>query len=230
MVAVLTWELPAGGRYNARNVPAKFLVLQRRLLSGDYQLAGAPGWLEHTRYDIVAKVNSPGQISEEQLKPLLQAMLVDRFSLRFHRELREFPGYSLIVGRSGAKFAANTSAQEPGLSISSNRVGAKMTATKMPITALSKQLGDTLGRTVADNTGLKGNFDFKLEWTPPETANATDPSIFTSLQEQLGLKFPDVFTAVREQLGLKLDAVRKTPAGGNRDRQNGTGVGELKAG
>ena len=179
----------------------------------DYQLArrARSGWTT-PGYDIAAKINSPGQIGEEQLRPQLQAMLVERFSLRFHRETREFPGYSLVVGKSGPKFAASTNSQEPRLSISSNRAGAKMTATRMPITALAKQLGDTLGRTVTDNTKLKGDFDFKLEWTPPETANEPDPSVLTSLQEQLGLKFPDVFTAVQEQLGLKLDAVRKTPA------------------
>ena len=86
-----------------------------------------------------------------------------------------------------------------------------MIATKQPMSALARKLGDELGRAVTDNTGLKGNFDFKLEFTPPETADSPDPSIVTSAEQQLGLKFPTVFTAVKQQLGLKLIAVKKTP-------------------
>ena len=86
-----------------------------------------------------------------------------------------------------------------------------MTATRMPMSTLTKQLGESLGRPVADNTGLKGDFDFKLEWTPPETAVTADPSVLTVLREQPGLKFPAIFTAVQEQLGLKLEALKRMP-------------------
>ena len=62
--------------------------------------------------------------------------------------------------------------------------------------ALAKQLGDVAARTVIDDTGLKGDFDFKLAWSTSESADDTLPSIFI---------------AVQEQLGLKLNAVRKAP-------------------
>jgi uncharacterized protein (TIGR03435 family) len=86
-----------GGRYTARNVPAGFLVTEAFGVK-DYQIVGAPKWLNDERYDIAAKIDSPNQISQEQLKPLLQAMLVDRFRLKFHKEMREFPAYSLVPG------------------------------------------------------------------------------------------------------------------------------------
>ena len=203
-------ETPVGGRYNARNVTATFLLTEVFGVR-DYQIVGAPSWVSSERYDIAAKIDIPNQIGAEQLKPLLQAMLTDRFRLKFHMETRQSSGYSLLVGKSGPKFLANTSASAPGLSISSNRAGARMTATRMPMSTLTKQLGESLGRPVADNTGLKGDFDFKLEWTPPETAVTADPSVLTVLREQPGLKFPAIFTAVQEQLGLKLEALKRMP-------------------
>jgi uncharacterized protein (TIGR03435 family) len=199
-----------GGRYDAANIPVRFLITQAFGVQ-DYQVIGGPGWLAVQRYDIVAKLSGVDRIGEEQLRPLLQAMLADRFRLKFHSEKREFPGYSLDMGRGALKLTRGTVAETPNLSFSANRGEGTLIATKQPMSALARQLGNVLGRAVADNTGLRGDFDFKLQFTPPETADSPDPSILVSVEQQLGLKFPTVFTAVQEQLGLKLSAVKKTP-------------------
>jgi uncharacterized protein (TIGR03435 family) len=146
------------------------------------------------RYDIAAKAATPNQLSSEQLRPLLQALLVDRFKLKFHKEMKEFPTYSLVVGKNGAKFHQSAGGHAANLSVSSDNGRASMTGQSMPMSALAQHLAGMVGRTVADNTGLKGDFDFKLAWAPGDAASDA---------------LPDIFTAVQEQLGLKLDVVKK---------------------
>jgi uncharacterized protein (TIGR03435 family) len=108
-----------GGRYAARNVPVQFLVTEAFGIK-DFQIAGAPKWLNVDRYDIIAKAPSPNELSPEQLRPLLQAALVDRFKLKFHREMKEFPTYSLVVVKNGPKFHQSQGGHAPNLSVSSN--------------------------------------------------------------------------------------------------------------
>lgn len=181
-----------GGRYTARNVPAQFLVTEAFGIK-DFQIAGAPKWLNDERYDIVAKASTPNQLSQEQLRPLHQAMLVDRFKLKFHREMKEFPTYSLVVGKNGPKFRQSPAGHAPNLGVSSDNGRASMTGQRMPMSALAQQLAGMVGRTVTDNTGLKGDFDFRLAWAPGEASDA----------------LPDIFTALQEQLGLRLDIVKR---------------------
>ncbi len=89
-----------GGRYTARNVPAEFVVTEAFGIKG-FQIFGAPKWLKDERYDILAKADTANELSQEQRRPLLQALLVDRFKLKFHTEMKEFPAYSLVTGKSG---------------------------------------------------------------------------------------------------------------------------------
>ncbi len=185
-----------GGRYIARNAPAEFLVTEAFGVKG-FQLIGAPKWLKDERYDILAKADTANELGNEQLRPLLQAMLVDRFKLKFHTEMKEFPAYSLVVGKGGPKFETdNNILISASFNLSSNNGRATLTGRKMPMSALASHLTDMTGRTVIDNTGLKDNFDFKLNWTPSE---AVDDAL------------PTVFVAVQEQLGLKLNPIKKAP-------------------
>ena len=63
-----------------------------------------------------------------------------------------------------------------------------MTDINVSMTGLANFLDSELERPVIDKSGLKGGFDFKLEWSPDQTSDSTVPSIFTALQEQLGLR------------------------------------------
>jgi uncharacterized protein (TIGR03435 family) len=185
-----------GGRYTARNVPVMFLLTEAFGVKA-YQISGAPKWVDDARYDIVAKAGFSGQLTNEQLRPLLQAMLVDRFQMKFHKETKEFPVYSLVAGKSGPKVSANNNILvSESLNVSSNHGKATMTGRKVSMSDLAKHLGDMAGRTVIDNTGLKGDYDFKLDWA---TSDAVDDAL------------PSVFVAVQEQLGLKLVSVKKAP-------------------
>jgi uncharacterized protein (TIGR03435 family) len=194
-----------GGMFTAKNAPVKALIQQAYEVR-DFQIAGGPGWLDTARYDIVGKGDGSGP-SEDDLRKMtseqrndfkaqllmrLQALLADRFQLKIHRETKELQVYALTVGKGGSKIQTAKEDGSPGGSLTTRRGdGGKtdVSGTKVPIGSLIKLLSNLVGRTVLDQTGLKGDYDFKMTFAPDLAATETDgPSIFTALQEQLGLK------------------------------------------
>lgn len=176
------------GRFTARNMSLRLLIQLAWGLQ-ESQLAGGPKWLDQDRYDISATSGSPGKISDKALEPLLQALLVDRFKLKIHRETKELPVYSLVVRPSGQKLVENTSqAVNHHIDVSSSAELASFRATNTSMADLADALGRTLGRIVIDNTGLPEKFDFTLTFAPDQAAESSGPSLFTAIQEQLGLK------------------------------------------
>ncbi len=182
----------------------------------DNQISGGPKWIDSDRYDILAKAErsdsasaspDPAKLSEDEIRTIqsqvqqrLRVLLAERFSLVVHRETREAPVYALVVGKNGPKLQP---AQDD--STRSMRGGRGIiTAQNVPLQILTNLLVNQLGRPVVDQTGLKGGFDFKLEWTPdpglrgstgapggadaPAATDPSGPSLFTAIQEQLGLR------------------------------------------
>jgi uncharacterized protein (TIGR03435 family) len=150
---------------------------------------GLPGWAEEAHYDIRAKVTDADPIalttmSREQRRALMAAMLEDRFQLKVHPVTRELPVYDLIVTKGGPRFSETTREQHVEVHKS------EFTGTAVPIPGLASFLEELVGRSVVDKTGLKGAYDFHLQWEPDPSGadHDTFPSIFTALQEQLGLK------------------------------------------
>lgn len=170
-----------------------------------FQVLGGPAWLGTERYDIVAKTEN-SQVSDDDLWLLLQPLLMERFGLKFHRETKELPVYSLVVGTKGNRLSRPGAGEGPSVRVSSGSGGAKITATKMPLAKLAEMLGNQVGRTVLDRTGLNGDFDFKLEWSDEHEGPGS--SFVGGVQDLLGLSVPSIFTAVHEQLGLKLEAAK----------------------
>jgi len=200
------------GRYTARNVSALFLMTQAFGIK-TYQISSAPKWLDDDHYDISAKADSANQLSQDQLKPLLQAMLVDRFRLRFHKERREFPVYSLIVGKSGPKFSAdNNILVSESLNVSSNHGRATMTGRKMTMQGLAKQLGDVAGRTVVGYTGLTDALRFQSGLGDSGGAG-----------RYFAICLRGCSGATRAEAGFG----KKRSGGGRRHREHGKGLGEL---
>jgi bla regulator protein blaR1 len=183
----------------------------------DFQISGGPGWINSDRFDIVAKPErggsesvpvDPREVTEAQLRTewevlrqRLQTLLAERFQLTLHHEPKELPVYALVVGKNGSKLQESQS-KLPGRHIIMNR--GELSGEGAPLEFLVTVLSDQVGRPVIDRTGLKGNFDFKLQWTPdpgqpmggplspgveaPPPPDPNGPSIFTALQEQLGLR------------------------------------------
>ena len=194
-------QMAPGGRFVAKNVNVKFLIQQAYGVR-DFQITGGPGWIGSERFDVTAKAESGDNMTPDQLKPMLQALLADRFKLTLRRETKELPVYALVVAKNGPRLqqVEGGPSQPKGSQVRMGR--GLINAQAAPITLLATQLSNQIGRSVIDRTGLTGNYDFKLEWTPedgqpmalkggeesPQPVSGSGPSIFTAVQEQLGLK------------------------------------------
>jgi len=165
----------------------------------DYQVAGGPNWLDAEHYDIVAR--SPGPAKDAELELMLRTLLADRFQLAFHKESKLFPGYALMVAKKGFKL---TPVEDAGSHSTSSRKG-HLTAQRTSIARLAEFLANNLGMPVEDMTGLTGVFNFELDWTPDNTQAAAKPD------SEFAEPGPSLFTALQEQLGLRLET-RKIPA------------------
>lgn len=184
------------GRLNLSGVTLKMLIQQAWAISG-YRIYGGPSWLDSTRYNIAAKAaDGAGNLSLDQMRPMLRTLLTDRFRLAVHREEKELPLYRLVVSKNGPKLKESAVSGAP----QSRMATGQITDEKAGMDTLASQLGQQLGRFVVNQTGLKGDFDFHMEWTPdpgqnlggdsetPPPAGADGPSLFTALPQQLGLK------------------------------------------
>jgi uncharacterized protein (TIGR03435 family) len=176
----------------------------------DFQLSGGPGWIGTERYDIMAKperIESAAEppdvrnMTDEQRKTRdaiwkerVQALLAERFGLVIHKESKEEQIYVLSVAKGGPKMTAVTT---PGDRQGMNMNGGRVQGFAAPMEMLAQNLSGTVGRPVVDKTGLTAKYDWVLQWTPdgaapgpdgPQPAASAGPTIFTALQEQLGLK------------------------------------------
>lgn len=169
----------------------------------DSQLKGLPEWAESEHYDIEAKVDA-GTAAEwqkmtwkervRQEQPLSQALLADRCQFKGHQETRELPVYDLVIAKGGLKMK-EAPPNEPGWQgASTTPTTSTMKAHAIQVNTIANILSNTAGRMVVDKTGLGDKkFDFELKWTPDDRAGASNapdapPSVFTALEEQLGLK------------------------------------------
>jgi len=202
-------------QFTATNVTLQMLIRDAFGIQDD-QILGGPEWLTTDKYDIQAKIRRPTAEQTEKLDEnqrfripglRLQALLAERFKLVFHRETRNLPVYELIVGENGAKLQPST-ATSPTAGSDSKAEGRKvfvgpgqLRGQGIPLAVLVDVLGKQLGRSIVDRTGLTGNYDLTLEWpadenrssSPGKTQDASqtpaaESSLFTSIQEQLGLK------------------------------------------
>jgi len=189
-----------GGRFRAINIPIRLLIRTAYNLQDDQIVAG-PVWLDADRFDIIAKTEAGAPRSE--LLRTLQTLLRDRFKLVTRREPRELPVYALGLARSDRRLGASlrpnacerdqagrradATPNQPVCGSISTGVG-RLTLRAMPIALLVQYLSPVVSRVVIDQTELTGNFDVDLQWSP-ETVRTDDAlSVFTALQEQLGLK------------------------------------------
>lgn len=173
----------------------------------EFQLEGGPDWVNRSVYEVHAKISPPepeGHTLDEAARKAVQlreqqrvqSLLADRFDFKCHFTTKELPIYELVPTKSGAKLTATSAADEKRHSISSNGNGRKteLVATGVTLDELVRyELSGEVGRKVVDKTGLTGNYDITLTWMPAmaSTADAdaaSGPTIFTALEEQLGLK------------------------------------------
>lgn len=153
-----------------------------------FQMDGKPAGFDNDGFDINATTGTADELTQDTLRPLLQNLLADRFHLKVHWETREVPLYALVTEKGGAKFQPHGDAPGHGMNTRKQAHRIQMQGTDVPMTDLTTNLGNQLGRFVTDATGLPGRYDFVLHWDPNQQEDSTEPSLFTALHEQLGLK------------------------------------------
>ena len=161
-------------------------------IKSEDQISGRPEWAKSDHFDVRAKLSPEdaeiwqklsGEERNKQWHQLVRAILEDRFAMKFHVEKRVLAVYDLVVAKQGAKLKASAP-NENGLS---NYGPGKISAKSTQMISLVVNISGAVGRVVIDKTGLTGTYDFDLTWAPNDEPDAGS-SIYTALQDQLGLK------------------------------------------
>src|SRR5687767_12901061 len=189
-----TFRLRPGGRFEARAITIPLLLAQTHRIQLS-QIAGGPAWVSTRRFDIIA--NAPGNVELSQLPEMIEALLRDRFKFASHTELRKSPVLLLVKAPGNGPF--------PGLRPTQDCVAEPKAAATLPpcrttvtvamgrrISFKSAGIGSMLiahltreaKQLVMDRTGLMGSYDVDLAWS----SGPEGPSLFTAVQEQLGLQ------------------------------------------
>ncbi|HWF09546.1 MAG TPA: TIGR03435 family protein [Bryobacteraceae bacterium] len=215
---------PTPGRFVATNTPLRFIILYAYGLL-DHQLAAAPEWTWSTSIDITATYPAGSAPDDREVRAMVRNLLNERFGFKAHSETREMPAYALTLARkdgrlgprmnrsevdcakwtaekrptanAGGRSSVSPTGKRPACGMLASRrflTGGTRTAQQLAVT-----LQSMLGRPVVDQTGLAGAWDVDLQWTSDnnsETSQGDAPSIFTAVQEQLGLKLVPAKTSV----------------------------------
>jgi uncharacterized protein (TIGR03435 family) len=215
------FQMYPGGRFTASNC-SLWMLIHYAFQVQPYQITRAPSWIKSEHYDVDAK---PAETHPtDDVPPMLQVLLEDRFQLKYHWEAREQPGYDLVVMKPGklrASIVKGDCSNSDGLpkdaacgflpNSPGHTKGYNVTASD-----LAGGLSWLLSMPIADKTNLAGRYDVELRWTVESIevrSNASSeqdvPSIVTAIQEQLGLKLQPAKVPVRV---LVIDHIEKKPS------------------
>jgi uncharacterized protein (TIGR03435 family) len=197
------------GRFTTVNVDLK-AIIQWAYDLPQSRIVGGPSWLGSARWDVEATAENALDTQKDydpaaaraQKRQMVQALLADRFHIAVHEETRDLPIYNLVVARGGAKFLES---QADGTTVDRSRSSIRIEGGDDTVSLLAEALAETLGRVVIDKTGITGRYKLALAWTPDDTVAPPSssappdagPSIFTALQEQLGLRLEPAKGPVR---------------------------------
>jgi uncharacterized protein (TIGR03435 family) len=175
-----------------------------------HQISGAPAWVDSERYDTVGRSDTPGEPSRDQMKLMIQKLLVDRFQLRFHTEKKELPVYAMVVAKGGPKIAVSAADPNafPGIGFGRGPGVISLVGRNTGLNGVANGLqSNILDKPVVDQTGLTGRYDFQLRFTPDATQVANFGGLEPANAADLDAP-PDIFTAFEQQLGLKLQPTK----------------------
>jgi uncharacterized protein (TIGR03435 family) len=186
------------GRFRAEVAQVRGVIaMAYRVLPA--QVEGGPDWIDRERYFFDARAETDA--APDQIRAMVQTLLADRFKLAIHRDTRQSNVYRLVVGKTGSKLKDANGGRRNYL----NWTGpGQVTFTEMTgLVSLSAILAGFLGAPVLDETGLKGTYNYSLEFADPRLANSPEPRLREADSR------PNIFTAVQEQLGLQLQSAKQ---------------------
>jgi uncharacterized protein (TIGR03435 family) len=200
------WILPFESQFKAQNV-SLIALIHWAFEMPETRILSAPGWAGTTRFSIDAKADSSVDVqmhnltadaARAQQKRMVQALLADRFKLATHTETRDLPIYELVVAKGGPRLSPPDA---NGAFINHGRDHIEINGYTNGVSALAEELSKEVGRDVVDKTSVTGSYHLQLTWSPDDRATPaasganpaspasdTGPSIFTALEEQLGLR------------------------------------------
>lgn len=230
----IRFGMQPGGRFTASNAPLRELI---RFAYGlqNFQIVDAPGWIASDRFDVTAKAegdippSQPGTVGT--LQRMVQSLLTERFQLKARLEDREMPRYDMVLARSDGRLGpqlkpSTTDCQAlfaaarrggappappaPGQPLQCGfRIGpGLMQGGAFPLSQLANALSPMVQRVVIDRTGLPGNFDLEMTFTPDQMPQGGPPPAGAPPLPPIDPNGPSIFTALQEQLGLKLESTR----------------------
>jgi uncharacterized protein (TIGR03435 family) len=207
---------PHSSRFEATNLPIKALL---QIAYGfDAPVDGAPDWATNTMYNIQARSDEAADARLAKLtdnevrlekRNAIRMLLAERLDLKTHLETRNSSIYNLVVDKGGVKMKvvppppppANGEAPPPpppaDVKAHGSQHGLEFVGSNAPMRAISGALSSMVEAPVVDKTGLAGTYNYTLQFGREWSAN--DPE-----------SWPSIFTAVQEQLGLKLEAVHES--------------------
>jgi uncharacterized protein (TIGR03435 family) len=209
---------PHASRFEVTNFTAKSLL--QMAYGFGVPISGGPDWLTQTYFTVQAKSDHSvdeqlAKLTDDQAKlekqHMLQVLLADRLHLKVHFETKESSVYALVIAKGGSKLHETkveptdpdqpklpVGAQGPDVKANGGRLGLEFNAQRFSTKALAALLSSQIQSPVVDQTGLTGSYDFVLQMGREWSAGNPDswPSVFTAVQEQLGLKLESTKAAV----------------------------------
>jgi uncharacterized protein (TIGR03435 family) len=189
---ISNWNSTGNG-FTARTTVENFVQNAWKFVLAD-QVVGLPGWAKSENFEFVGKMDPdtfanfrklPSDQQSEQWSRMMQSILTERFQMQAHSETRPMSAYALVIAKGGSRL-------KPGVP---GKYGwgagpGSITSHSLAMPTLSDLLSSSLGRVVVDRTSLSGVYDVSLTWSPDDQRGQSDngPSLFTALEEQLGLR------------------------------------------
>jgi uncharacterized protein (TIGR03435 family) len=198
------------GRVDFQNVSLKDMIRAAYKVK-DHQISG-PDWMSSERYIVSAKL--PANTTKDQVPAMLQALLADRFKLKLQKDQKSMPAYALVVAKGGPKL--HEAEGKDGLRMMMGPKGRHMTGIST-MSGLADMLSNVMDRPVIDQTALKGNFDMDLEWSgddgggamrfglPPRGSGGPEGGGGEGRHQDESADAPSIFTSLQDKMGLKLD-------------------------
>lgn len=196
-----------GGNFAYQAAPVKLMMMQAFEVQ-ETQINGDPDWAEAELWDVTAKVeNEARQLTPADVNPRLRALLAERFALKTHRETQQQPVFALVLAKGGHKM--NRTAEARGSLVGSVRAS-MFRASGVGLGRFIQVLAASLGRPVLDKTGLSGEFDFEMSFSPDSVPDRGWPGNRPNAADQPpgDPTKPSLFVALEEQLGLKLESTK----------------------